>query len=292
MPVRATAKPPGEFIRDHLMAAGGMDYPQSIHRAYKQYLRSQGVRNGASRASVSKYIWLANKLGLIVFDHAEPVSYWDGVIDGVDVAAGYVREPRPQAPSPRHYYQIVDDGDPRWIRLEASYRKSIGLEVPPMAPRAPVRPPTPPPEKPPRKARPPKAKEPRPAKPPRVPKPKAPTPTERVQPFEDRIDQIITSLRELEAEPDMERVLDIENELLDLGEQVVAALARARGAERTLLSNINSRLRRALEEMGLVRSSVSRVLAARTKAERDRAMPPLHAAIRVIVEDLATGEEE
>jgi len=291
MPVRATAKPPGEFIRDHLVAAGGMDYPQSIHRAYKQYLRTQGIRNGASRASVSKYIWLANKLGLILFDHAEPVSYWDGVVDGVDVAAGYVREPRPLAPSPRHYYRIVDDGDPRWIRLEASYRESIGLEVPRMAPRAPVRPPAPPPERPPKKARVQRVRKPRPAKLPRVPKPKPPTPAERVQPFEDRIGTLIGRLYELETTPSMETVVDIENELLELGEEIVTALATAKGAERTLLSNINSRLRRALEEMGLIRSSVSRVRAAETEAERGRAMPPLHAAIRVVVEDLSARDE-
>ncbi len=130
MPLRLTAKGPGEFIRDHLVDAGGMDYPQSIHRAYKAYLRDRGFRNGASRASVSKYIWLANKLGLVAFDHAEAVEYWNGVVDGAEPLPEYVRESRPHAPSPRHYYRILDPADPRWIRLEASYRESIGLEVP------------------------------------------------------------------------------------------------------------------------------------------------------------------
>ncbi|KKM22503.1 hypothetical protein LCGC14_1624740, partial [marine sediment metagenome] len=105
MPLRLTAKGPGEFMRDHLVDAGGMDYPQSIHKAYKAYLRDRGFRNGASRASMSKYIWLANQLGLIAFDHAEPPEYWNAVEDGVEVPPEYVRESRPHAPSPRHYYR-------------------------------------------------------------------------------------------------------------------------------------------------------------------------------------------
>ncbi|KKL80845.1 hypothetical protein LCGC14_1844310 [marine sediment metagenome] len=289
MPVRVRANPPGEFIRDHLVAAGGMDYPQSIHRAYKAYLRDRGL-DGASRASMSKYIWLANQLGLVAFDHAEPSEYWNAVEDGVEVPPEYVRESRPHAPSPRHYYRILDPGDPRWIRLEASYRESIGLEVRPMAPRPPVRPPAPPPAKPP-----PKVKRPKVEKPPKVPKkppakPPRPTPAERVAPYEERVGVIIATLEELETSPSLEAVEDIENRLLDLGEDVVGAMAKARGTERTLLGNINSRLRSALEEMGLLRSSVERVLAAAEPAQRIRAEAALRAAIRVFRENLATGE--
>ncbi len=287
MPVRATAKAPGEFIRDHLVAAGGIDYPQSIHRAYKEHLRSQGIRNGANRASMSKYIWLANKLGLIAFDHAEAVEYWDGVINGAEPVPEYIRESRPQAPSPRHYFRILDAADPRWVRLEASYRVSIGQEVPPPAPKPDIRPPAPKPPK----AKP-KAVVEKPPRPARVPKVKPPTPAERVQPFEERIDLLIVSLEELETTPTMEGTLAIESTLLDLGEDVVAAGSKSRGQARTLFRFINVRLRSALEEMGLLRSSVARVLAAETESDRAKALPPLGAAIRVLIENLSPGEED
>ena len=160
MPVRVRALPPGEFIRNHLVSAGGIDYPQSIHRAYKAYLKAQGLKDGCSRASMSAYIWRANKMGLIEFDHAEAPAYWNAIEDGIEVPPGYIRESRPQAPSPRHYYRILDPTDSRWIRLEASYRESIGLEVPPMAPREPIRPPAPPKVRPPKVKKPPKPKPP------------------------------------------------------------------------------------------------------------------------------------
>lgn len=138
MPIRVRALPPGEFIRNHLVAVGGVDYVQAVHKAYKTYLKAQGL-NGVSRETTSKYFWLANKLGLIEFDHAETSERWGAVVDGVTVPPAYVRESRPQAPSPRHYYRIIDPTDDRWIRLEASYRESIGIEVPPMMPRPPIR---------------------------------------------------------------------------------------------------------------------------------------------------------
>jgi len=129
-------------------------------------------------------------------------------------------------------------------------------------------------------------------KPPRVPKPKPATPAERVAPYEERVGLIIASLDELETSPSLGTVEDIENRLLELGEDVVVAGRKARGVERTLLGTLTSRLRSALGDMGLLRSSVERVLAARTKSDRDKAMPPLHAAIRVLRENLTPGEEE
>ena len=287
MPVRMLAKPPGEFIRDHLVAAGGMDYPQSIYRAYKAHLKAQGLKDGCSRASMSTYIWRANRIGLIVFDHAEAPAYWNAVEDGVEVPAGYVREPRPQAPSPRHYYRILDPTDARWIRLEASYRQSIGLEVLPPAPRPPIRPPK-------EKKPPPKPKPPPPPKPPRVPrvvKPKPPTPLERVAPFEAGMTVISAKLDELERTPTQARVEEFTEELITLGEQVVKAGAKARGAERTLLGNLNTRIRQGLDHINLLRTSVGRVLQTTTAAERERAQAALRAATRVVQEDLAPGEE-
>ena len=291
MPVRVRAKPPGEFIRDHMVEAGGMDYPQSIFNAYKLYLKTQGLKDGLTRATMSHYIYLANRMGLIEFDHAEAPSRWNGLVDGVEVPMDYKRESRPFAPSPRHYYRILDPTDDRWIRLEASYRDSIGLEVGPMAPRPPIRPPAaevapPKVEKaPPKKAAPPKAKV---ARKPRVKKAPPPTPEEKVQPYEETIGLIVGTLGELESLPSAETVIDVESRLLDLGEEVVAAAGKARGTERTLLSNIVSRSTRALDEMTLLRSSVDRVLLSETPTERERNMAALRAAIRVVREELTT----
>jgi len=282
MPIRVRAKPPGEFIRDHLVSVGGIDYPQSIHRAYKAYLKAQGFKNGASRGTMSKYIWLANKMGLIQFDHAEASAYWNAIEDGVEVPADYVRESRPQAPSPRHYYRIIDPTDDRWIRLEASYRESIGIEVPPMMPRPPIRPPKV--EKPPPKLKPPP--KPKPPRKPKVVKPKPPTAEERVRPYEERLGLIVATLSELEASPSMELVAEIENEALGLSEDVLEAAGKARGTERTLLSGINVRLLAVLGEIPLLRNSVARYLASETATERERNMAALRAAIRVVREDL------
>lgn len=290
MPVRVRALPPGEFIRDHLVDVGGVDFVQSIYNAYKDYLKAQGLRDGISRATMSNYIYLANRLGLVVFDHAEASERWGSVIDGVTVPRGYVREARPQAPSPRHYYRIVDPADPRWVRLQASYRQSIGLPVPPMFPRVPIRPPAPPPsveEVPPPKKPPVK----KPPRKPRVVKPRPPTAAERVVPYEERISAVLSMLDVLEEAPSIEMVGDIQNQLLDLGEDVLGAHKKARGTLRTLLGTINSRLWRGMERIGLLRSSVLRVLTAKPAA-RARAATALRAAIRVMREDLRPGEEE
>lgn len=283
MPVRALAKPPGEFMRDHLLAAGGMDYPQAMYKAYKEHLKSAGLKDGCSRSSWSRYIWLANRIGLIEFDHAEAPAFWDGIVDGVEVTPSYERERRPQAPSPRHYYRILDPNDPRWIRLEASYRESIGFEVPPPAPRPTPKPPK---EKKPAPKPKPKAKK-KPSR--KVKKVEAPTMTaeEKITPYEERIGLIIATLAELEATPTLALVSDIENQAVELGEDVVAAAKKAKGTERTLLSNISLRLRQTLEDMTLLRSSVQRLLASKTDAERAHNIPPLRAAIRVVRENIS-----
>lgn len=289
MPIRVRAKPPGEFIRDHLVAAGGIDYPQSIYKAYNSYLRSQGLKNGCNRASMSKYIWLANKMSLIQFDHAEAPAYWDGIRNGVELPDTYVRESRPQAPSPRHYYRIVDPNDDRWIRLEASYRKSLGMEVPPMAPRPPIRPPAPPElkEKPKAKVKPPpKPKKAKPTRKPPAVKPKPSTAAEKVRQYEEKVGLIIATLSELEVTPTLKTVAEIENMTLDLGEEVVKAARKAKGTERTRLSGLSLRLRPTLEDMPLLRSSVQRVLGSKTPTEVERSMASLRAAIRVVNENL------
>lgn len=287
MPVRVRAKAPGEFIRDHLVSVGGVDYPQAIHRAYKAYLKEQGIKNGTSRDTMSTYIWRAKQMELIVFDHADEPAYWNGVPDGVEVPENYVPEPRPLAPSPRHYYRIVDSEDPRWVRLETSYRESIGIEAPPPFQRAAVVPAPPKVEKkPPKKPAPPKPK-----KVPRVVTPKPPPPRELVAPYEEELEVISTKLEDIEVAPTLEKVTEFQDELIAVGEEVVAAAEKASGAERTLLGNINSRIRATFDHVGLLRSSVERVLVSRTKAERERAAAALRAAIRVTQEDLAPPEE-
>ena len=282
MPVRARAKPPGEFMRDHMVAAGGMDYPQSMYKAYKEHLKLMGLEDGCSRASWSRYIWLANRIGLIKFDHAEAPAYWNAIADGVEVPANYVRESRPQAPSPRHYYRILDQNDPRWIRLEASYRESIGFEVPPAMPRPAPKPPKE--KKAPLKPKP--EPKPKPAKKVRVVKPPTPTAEEKIRPYEERIGLIIATLAELETSPTLALVSEIENQTIELGEDVVTAAKKAKGTERTLLSNINLRLRQTLEDMTLLRSSVQRLQASKTVEERERNMTTLRAAIRVVNENI------
>ncbi|KKM17498.1 hypothetical protein LCGC14_1675140 [marine sediment metagenome] len=278
MPLRIRGLPPGEFMRNHLVAAGGIDYPQSMYKAYKNHLKAEGLEDGCSRASWSRYIWMANRIGLIQFDHAEAPTYWNAQVNGVEVPPDYVRESRPQAPSPRHYYRILDPTDPRWIRLEVSYRETIGFEAPPAAPR--------PAPKPPKEKAPPKPKpEPKPPRKVRVVTPKPPTAEEKVRPYEERVGLIVATLSELESSPSLELVAEIENSTLELAEDVIEVATKARGTEKTLLSNLTSRLLETLDDMPLLRSSVQRYLAS-TAAERERNMTSLRAAIRVVNENL------
>ncbi len=293
MPVRLLAKPPGEFIRDHLVGEGGMDYVQSIYRAYKEHLIRAGLKNGVTRASMSKYIWLANQMHLIIFDHAEETGVWAGIEDGFPVPPAYVRESRPQAPSPRHYYRIADPTDPRWVRLEASYRLSIGLVVgppaPPPRPRPPtpvaVRPPPPVVEKPP---------PPPPPKPKRPPKPKAPPKAPPVIPalYEERAREILAMVDELVDRPSPEAVGEIENRLLDLLEEVVKAARKARGTERTRLGVLNSKLREALELMPPLRSSLEAMISERLPRRIEMAQKSFAAAAELAKEALAAGMGE
>lgn len=302
MPVRVNAKSPGEFMRDHLVDAGGIDYPQAIFRAYKAHLKSQGLKNLPSRATMSTYIWRARQVGLIVFDHPEPPAYWDAIEDGTEVPANYVPGTQPLAPSPRHYYRILDPNDPRWIKLEASYREEKGLPIgesvvtvtkppqpevtapPPPAPRrrAEVTPRVPEEEAPVPKTRRPRAAAPSPV----------PAAREAVAPLDARRQEILAKLDILENSPSIPAVADFENELLELGEDIIDAAEGATGLERTLLSNLNSSVIKTLDRIGLLRTSVQRRLVSRTQGEIGRADAALRAAIRVAQEDLSTGIEE
>ena len=95
MAVKLNALPPGEFIRDHLVDVGGVDFTQNIHKAYKTYLIQHGYPKAISRETMSTYMWRARQLGLIVFDHAETRAYWDGQVGGSRIPRAYTPAPRP-----------------------------------------------------------------------------------------------------------------------------------------------------------------------------------------------------
>jgi len=296
MPVRVRAIPPGEFIRNHLRDVGGVDYVQATFRAYKSYLLASGMRNGTSRETMSKYFWLANKLGLIVFDHAEPSAYWNAQVDGVRVTKAYRRESRPRAPSPRHYYRLIDENDPRWIRLEASYRESIGIPVPPPFPRVPwvpmpveypipteelvvappPAPPAPPPPKKPRKVKAVKVKKPTPAE----------TAQELAAPFEARMAKVVEALNQLDRTPNTELADAIEDEIISIGEEVLEAVEGKRGIVRDRLAGINTLLRHTLDEYPLVKTALRAMLRETLPARRAALESAFHSAVRVVIADL------
>ncbi len=296
MPVRVRADPPGVFIKDHLVSVGGVDYVQSIFRAYKKYLLESGMNNGTCRETMSKYIWLAKKLGMIVFDHAESPAYWDALVDMPRVTVRYRPEPRPRAPSPRHYYRLVDQNDPRWLRLEASYRASIGIEVPPAFPRVPYVPPPVPaalapapiaaPPRPPAPA-PAPAKKPRPS---RATKVKKPTPAEKaaevLAPFEARKDRLVLAIDQLGRTPSFQLTRGIEDELESLSRAVAEAIEGKRGLTRERLVGLDEILRRALHDVPLLNSSVRTLARETLPARMATALTAFDNALRVVREDL------
>jgi len=301
MPVRR-AKPPGEFIAQHMRDVGGIDYPQNVHREYKSYLRSQGLKNLPCRATMSHYFWLANKMGLIVFDHSESPVYWDGLLNFPRTTRRAVRQSRPLAPSPRYYYKIIDPDDPRWLRLETSHRQEIRIPVPPAFPRSPVEELTPEeeeavveevevPVKPKtRKERVKKAKKEIIEK---VKKPSsADVATAAAQPFEDGFKKISAELDLLGVNPTIAAVEKIENDVADLGGKLLDTLEGKKGLLRDRLLLENSKLTRVVEDLPLVRNSLTSMLNERLPARRVSYRQSLDNAIRVVKEDLARPPEE
>ncbi len=301
MPVRVRAIPPGEFIRNHLRDVGGIDYIQAVHKDYKAYLLSVGLRNGSTRESMSKYFWLARKLGLIVFDHAEAVAYWDAQVNVTRVPRNYQPFGRPRTPNPRHYYRLVDENDPRWVRLEASYRESIGIPVPPAMPRVPWEPKpalypmgtvpieeeiTPPVEE----AAP--IKKPRIPKAAKVPKPaKSKTAQEVLIPFEARVDRVTQALGQLAKTPDIRLANAIEAELIALSGDAAKAALTAKGVTQERLLGIVSVVRTAADDYPLVLSSLRSWGRETLPARQRTALGSLQAAIRVVSEGLSGYSE-
>ena len=301
MPVRR-ADPPGVFIADHMRDVGGIDYPQNIHREYKKYLKAQGLKNLPCRATMSHYIWLANKMGLIVFDHADTTSYWDGQIDFPKATAATRRQSRPLAPSPRYFYKILDPDDPRWLRLETSHRAEIGIPAPPAFPRvshttplyeeevAEGTVPPPPEEKPAKK---PRVKKEKPPKPTKVKKPTpAETAAQTIVPFEAGFKKISAQLDLLGLNPTLKAVEDIENEVADLGGKILDTLEGKRGSVREHVLGENSKLRRVLEDLPLIRSSLTSMLAEKLPSRRVSYKLSFDRAIQVVKQDLAMPPEE
>lgn len=78
----------------------------------------------------------------------------------------------------------------------------------------------------------------------------------------------------------------IENMVLELGEEVVKVTRRATGVERGKLSELNSRLRLALEDLGPARASLQAMERETLPARIEIARSGFAAALRVIGEDL------
>ena len=90
MPSRLNARPPGEFIRDHLLDRPAQrDFVGGMFRAYKGHLRAGGVQKIPCRATFHTYIWMLKEVGAIIFDGAEPVSFF-GDEPPATVPADYV----------------------------------------------------------------------------------------------------------------------------------------------------------------------------------------------------------
>lgn len=289
MAVRVNALTPGMFIAQHLSDVGGVDYVQATYNAYKEYLKSKGIVKIPCHQTMSKYFYLARKLNLIQFDHAEGAAYWDSLLDVPKVTARYQPLGRPRAPSPRHYYRIVDAQDERWIRLEASYRESLGLPVSIPMPRIPViTPAKPSPQKKKRKT---KSK----ARPGVKPVPEK-TGTEVAAPFEKRLrflDEILqrfgNTYEANTALGNVEVVSAVEKELLAIAEDLLKAVRRKRGQVKERLDGLTDIVQNTINDIGLLRSSLSDWQSATLPARRQAAKTALDRAIEVLREDL-TGD--
>lgn len=325
MPVRNQALPPGAFIASHMQEVGGVDYCQATYKAYKTYLENQGIKKIPSREAMSKYFWLARKMGLIVFDHAESAAYWNAQVNYPRITVRYRPEPRPRAPSPRHYYRIIDAQDPRWYRIEASYRQSIGIEVNPPFPTVPYIPlpaqyPISPEEMAARLALPagvpveevtevaaapmaPVAGVPVPEQPKKKAKSKArpgvkPVPAqtadEAAKPFEDRLKVMIQTLDQFKKVYEAQSALAniqvasaLENELLSIGSDLIPAIRKKQGAVRDRLDGISNIIQQTVNDIGLLRSNLSNYNSATLSGPRATAKVALDTSIRVIREDLS-----
>lgn len=264
MPIRKKALPPGEFIRNHLRDNGGVDYVQSIYRAYTSHLKDRGIKSRANRASFSKYIWVANQLGLIIFDHAGSVSRWGDEEDGGEIEKGYERESRPQAPSPRHYYRIVDDQDPRWLELEQSYRKKAGLPVPEPRERKPVAPALPAP------------------KPEPVVKKRTTGPRTDPGPLIARAQSIIRELDNFLDQPSIAAFEGIEKQLEKLRRDVRAKLPKAKGKNKEKLETINYNISRTIESLVLTKGLVTTMETSNKPATKEKLRKRIAIDLQVI----------
>lgn len=211
-----------------------MDYIQSIFRAYKGYLRANGVRP-PHRHYIGVVIYELKELGAIRFDHAEVAQGWRGM-EAEAPPRGY--RPACGSPAPRHFYRLVNPQHPGFSRPDAEFRRSRGLEVPEALPRVRV------PKAPPAPAAP-RVRRPRRAR--AIPPPSA---------LETRVAAVISTLPQIQAARTPEAVASLEKGLLDLAEEAQRVAQTLKGADRERIGALASRLIQAAQYAGLARSSL------------------------------------
>ncbi len=241
MPVRANAKGPGEFVRDHLQEpqVGGRDYVGSMFQAYKTHLRGAGYSRFPCRLSFGKLVWLLKETGALVFDEAEPVAF--GLDDPEALPAAY--DPSCGMPAPRHYYKMVDPQNPAFMSPEAVWRQMRGLGPPvvvrrpaarvapiapppvaviPVAPAAPVAAP--------KRAR---AKAPTPAAAPAPALPKRPR--TKVGALQHEADVFRGRIEAMRGKPEATAFLQLEEDMLEFFDRVLDTATSSRGKNREIL---------------------------------------------------------
>ena len=272
MPLRLQVKGPGEFVRD-LLQEVGTDYVQSMYKAYKLYLRQNGIR-APSRLYFGRLIYILADQGGIRFDHADTAAGWRGMEPDVP-ARGY--RPGCGSPAPRHYYRLVNAQAAVFARPDAEFRRSRGLEVPEPLPRVPPeeRPPAPPKAPRARKPRAPKAKPVRAA---------APSVTEA---YEKAIQVILGQLDQLESAPTTEALNALGRQLLGLVDKVQVDARRAKGEDKAALGGVSARLLRAAEYSGLALGALQTAMRETLPMRRQAAERSLSSALGLLRESLA-----
>ena len=245
MPARLNAKGPGEFIRDHLQepSTGGRDYVGSMYQAYKDHLRSAGVRRLPCRPTFHKYVWLLKETGAIVFDGAQAISF--SAKPPEDLPPDY--EPSCGMPAPRHYYRILDAQHAAFLKPEAIWRAQRGLSAPVTALRPAVR-----------VAPPPRPLTPAPL---RIAPPAPPVRPRRRRTLADRMEEEAQAfsprIEALRVQPDPQELARLEEEMLGFFDRVLDQVERARGENRQRLLALAQRFERAAAGFERARTSLA-----------------------------------
>jgi len=225
--LRLNAVTPGAFIRDHL-AATGADYTGAIFKAYKKYLRGQGVRFLPSRDAMNKYMFMARRLGLIQFESVQAIERW-GNIENLEI-----EEPEtggccpPGCPSPRHYYRIVNPADPRWDALEQAYRGTLGGKSTTTRPPVPTEATEP-------SIEPPVTKKPKKPRKPKVVR-------EPVENFSEKMEAVRAAIRGLAKAPSPEGVASVAGMVANLRLEMQKGIRGRTGKDFDVMNALNDKL--------------------------------------------------